>query len=428
MNIVGNEVTSMKTVLDYKNDFLCVLTESEISNGPCGAVPMKEWHPVHAAEEAEVRTLVGRPVTEVNSDEGIYIDEEGNVFQLAEKGRNKPMEVEQSAWEEEPAGADAQVSANGQKPKEGKAEGAASDNRRGKVRQERTPNRKAKRRSARAESANGLNDHIENGATKEDSGFAAPMFAELNLREKFAEVRRRLGYIQKRGHNERHNYSYVTAADLAGSVGDILAELGVVVIPQLQSISTETPRSSSDRIARVVMNYRFVDARSGEELTVRVPGEGADPGDKAPYKAMTGALKYALLQSFLLGTGDDPEDEIRRFEGSARLGACHHAGTGARAAGTDRGDRNRARAGTRLLPDLCAWRDDRGLVPPCARLAQPQTDQTEQPGERSPCPELSGCNRTQRSGTIGGDRGSAPAMLRSSWARRLSKRRACCGR
>ena len=72
---------------------------------------------------------------------------------------------------------------------------------------------------------------------------------QLNLREKFAEVRRRLGYIQKRGHNERHNYSYVTAADLAGSVGDILAELGVVVIPQLQSISTETPRSSSERIA-----------------------------------------------------------------------------------------------------------------------------------------------------------------------------------
>ena len=90
---------------------------------------------------------------------------------------------------------------------------------------------------------------------------------QLNLREKFAEVRRRLGYVQKRGHNERHNYNYVTAADLAGSVGDILAELGVIVIPQLQSISTEPRRSSSERIARIVMNYRFVDARSGEELT-----------------------------------------------------------------------------------------------------------------------------------------------------------------
>ena len=299
----------MKTSLDYKKDFLCVLTESEISDGSRGAVLVREWHPIHKAEEAEVRTLVGRPVTEVNSDEGIYVDEEGNVFQLAEKGRNKPMEVERSALEGESTGVNAQASANGLAPKERKALGSASDERRGNIRQERTANRKAKRRSARAESTNGLGGHIENGAPGEDPGFAAPMFAQLNLCEKFAEVRRRLGYVQKRGHNERHNYSYVTAADLAGSVGDILAELGVVVIPQLQSISTETPRSSSDRIARVVMNYRFVDARSGEELSVRVAGEGADAGDKAPYKAMTGALKYALLQSFLLSTGDDPEDE-----------------------------------------------------------------------------------------------------------------------
>ena len=34
---------------------------------------------------------------------------------------------------------------------------------------------------------------------------------------------------------------------------------------------------------------------------------------------MTGALKYALLQSFLLATGDDPEDE--RAESRTALGA-----------------------------------------------------------------------------------------------------------
>ena len=36
---------------------------------------------------------MGRPVTEANSDEGIYVDEEGNVFQLAEKGRSKPWKL-----------------------------------------------------------------------------------------------------------------------------------------------------------------------------------------------------------------------------------------------------------------------------------------------------------------------------------------------
>ena len=62
-------------------------------------------------------------------------------------------------------------------------------------------------------------------------------------------------------------------------------------------------------MARVVMAYTFADVDTGEEVVAKVAGQGLDPGDKAPYKAMTGALKYALLQSFLLATGDDPEDE-----------------------------------------------------------------------------------------------------------------------
>jgi hypothetical protein len=312
----------VKTTLDYKKDFLCVLTESEISDGPRDVVLVKEWHPAQAAEEAEVRTLVGRPVTEANSEEGVYIDEEGNVFQLAEKGRSKPMEVEQSARNGETAGGDAQTSVNGRAPKEGKAEEAASDDHRGKARQGRTRNRKAKPRSDRAESANGLGVHIDDGAAREDSGFAAPMFAQLSLRQKLAVVRRRISYVQKRGYNERKNYNYVTAADIAGAVGDILAELGVVVVPRLESISNEparTGRSEVEHLARVVMAYTFMDVDTAEEITVKVAGEGLDAGDKAPYKAMTGALKYALLQSFLLATGDDPEDE--RADSRAALGS-----------------------------------------------------------------------------------------------------------
>ena len=145
------------------------------------------------------------------------------------------------------------------------------------------------------------------------SGVQAPdNCASLNLRQKLALVRRRLGYVQKRGHNDLHNYNYVTAADLAGAVGDILAELGVLVIPRLESISHEPIRNGrpdGEHLTHVVMNYSFVDVETAEEITVRVAGEGVDAGDKAPYKAMTGALKYALLQSFLLATGDDPEDE-----------------------------------------------------------------------------------------------------------------------
>ena len=301
----------MKASLDHKKGFLCVLTEFEISDGPRGVVLVKEWHPVHWAEEAEVRTLIGRPVTEADSDERIYVDEEGNVFQLGEAGRSKPMEVEQSALEPDLGEADLQTSVNGRAPKESKpSEGVPNNG--GKVRKERTPRRNGKRRLAPAGSANSLEAHIDERAAREDTSFAARMFAQLSLRQKLAVVRRRITYVQKRGHNERKNYNYVTAADIAGAVGDILAELGVVVVPRLESISHEPSRmgrSEVEHVARVVMAYTFMDVDTAEEITVKVAGEGLDAGDKAPYKAMTGALKYALLQSFLLATGDDPEEE-----------------------------------------------------------------------------------------------------------------------
>ena len=97
-----------------------------------------------------------------------------------------------------------------------------------------------------------------------------------------------------------------------------------MIIPRLESISHEniSPNQGfSERLTRVVMTYTFMDVNSAEELTVKMPGEGRDPGDKGPYKAMTGALKYALLQSFLIATGDDPEDE--RADGGQ-----HAAGNG----------------------------------------------------------------------------------------------------
>ena len=285
---------SAQSRLEARDGVLCIVVETPFSAGASEASSpgMRQWFRVEEPDANPI-LVAGRPVRNIDPQEGLFIDEEGNSYRLAGGGHAEPFHAEVIPVE---GGPGTRLEAGGE-PMPIKQRGGNGNG---------LPGRRRRKGGERP-------------ATIANDPFSEQDPQELNLREKFAEVRRRLGYVQKRGHNERHNYSYVTAADLAGSVGDILAELGVVVIPQLQSISTETPRSSSDRIARVVMNYRFVDARSGEELTVRVPGEGANPGDKAPYKAMTGALKYALLQSFLLATGDDPEDE--RTNSRAALGS-----------------------------------------------------------------------------------------------------------
>ncbi len=183
------------------------------------------------------------------------------------------------------------------------------------------PKGRAPREASRSTAANAATSSSPSSSRVPAIEFRAP--DQMTLRQKLGEVRRRIGYFRKRGHNQLHDYSYVTAADIAGTIGDILAELGVVVIPRLESISYEPPvpelstvTANTTRIARVIMAYTFADANSGDEVTVKTAGEGADVGDKAPYKAMTGALKYALLQSFLLATGDDPEEE-RAVSGAA---------------------------------------------------------------------------------------------------------------
>ena len=311
----------MKSILDYRDGHLCILNESELD----GPVPggrfgtAREWYAVREAPEVEVATLIGRPVKHVEPDKGLYVDEEGNVYQLADKGETKPIEVEHLPGREQTELEQLlEASLNGRK-----ADGQNGGRKR-LLKRSRSSGRKqqalqmvtAKPEARQAETA----PAAETSASTVD--VAAPEdLVRLNLRQKLAEVRRRIGYIQKRGHNERFNYSYVTAADIAGAIGDLLAELGVIVIPRLEEISYESAAARGDavRMARVVMAYSFSDVDSGEEIVAKVAGQGLDSGDKAPYKAMTGALKYALLQSFLLATGDDPEDE--RADSRTALGS-----------------------------------------------------------------------------------------------------------
>ena len=54
------------------------------------------------------------------------------------------------------------------------------------------------------------------------------------------------------------------------------------------------------------VTYRLTHAPSGESEDCQVLGEASDAGDKAAPKALTGAYKYFLRQTFLIETGDDP--------------------------------------------------------------------------------------------------------------------------
>jgi hypothetical protein len=133
---------------------------------------------------------------------------------------------------------------------------------------------------------------------------------KLSLAAKISMVMQAIEYVNKGGTNTAQGYKFVQATDVAKIVRHELGKLNVAMIPAKVEVAASglTPKGTQSLLT-VVYTWRLIDGDSGETLEFQSIGTGADSGDKAAYKAATGALKYALLTTFLIPTGDDPEHD-----------------------------------------------------------------------------------------------------------------------
>jgi hypothetical protein len=129
------------------------------------------------------------------------------------------------------------------------------------------------------------------------------------LVEKLAAVMAAVERVPKNGWNDFHKYHYATEADLSDAVRSNLARHGVMLIPTVDKLEWRTVQAKNGEEKIATLTVRFTATDGKDKIDFTVIGEGQDRGDKATYKAMTGATKYALLKLFLIPTGDDPETE-----------------------------------------------------------------------------------------------------------------------
>src|ERR1700676_3555281 len=150
----------------------------------------------------------------------------------------------------------------------------------------------------------------------------------MNLVQKLASIRKEMKSIKKQGRNSFQNYDYLRAEDIAGEMGDRLAEMNVIVARRNLSFTQNivvTKKENGDERADVhvivCLEYVFIDGdqvgpmklpdgatmETYSSLAIASIGEGRDSGDKAVAKALTNALKYALTQPLMMRVGDDPE-------------------------------------------------------------------------------------------------------------------------
>jgi len=119
-----------------------------------------------------------------------------------------------------------------------------------------------------------------------------------------------VGGVKETGRNEKQNYRYASDTDLLRAVQPAMAAEGLALVPS--EVRAETTRHSDTRGGAaqwrtdVLVTYLLLHSGGGS-LTLQAPGSGVDGGDKGAYKAMTGALKYALRHALLIPTGDDAE-------------------------------------------------------------------------------------------------------------------------
>lgn len=124
---------------------------------------------------------------------------------------------------------------------------------------------------------------------------------KLNIYQRLAAAMAEVSYVQKEKKSDM-NYSIVSHDAVTAKVRPVLLKHGIVYHPidiEFEQVGNRT---------QVRLAVRFVNVEKPDDSFV-VPslGFGIDSQDKGPGKAISYAVKYALLKALGLETGDDPD-------------------------------------------------------------------------------------------------------------------------
>ena len=117
------------------------------------------------------------------------------------------------------------------------------------------------------------------------------------------------GILKKGGQNDFEHYSYFSEAQYKELFTELFSKNNLELkFSELEYNTFEgSGKNCNGRMTRI--EFFLYDVETGFFETTVITGEGMDKGDKAGYKAYTGAVKYYLADTFLVATGDDAEKE-----------------------------------------------------------------------------------------------------------------------
>lgn len=147
--------------------------------------------------------------------------------------------------------------------------------------------------------------------------------AEMNIYQRMSAITNEITAVAKNlaVGTGKSSYKAVGEADVLAAVRPAEQKFGVYSFPVDREVIESAVLTSvkeyngqqyetKQQFMRLRVVYRFVNVDKPEEyIDIATYGDGVDPQDKAPGKAMTYADKYALLKAYKIITGEDPDQK-----------------------------------------------------------------------------------------------------------------------
>lgn len=140
----------------------------------------------------------------------------------------------------------------------------------------------------------------------------------MNVFEALNAAMKNVSAIGKDRKNTMQGFQYRGIDDVMNELHGIFSEVGVFVVPEvLEQTREERKNSKGTTLIYSILKTRITFyAVDGSHVSAVVVGEGMDSGDKASNKALSVALKYALLQVLCIPTEElkDPDAESHEVQ------------------------------------------------------------------------------------------------------------------
>jgi hypothetical protein len=125
-----------------------------------------------------------------------------------------------------------------------------------------------------------------------------------------------IGAIGKDRKNEKQGYKFRGIDDVYNAANGALSKHGVFCVPEvLEETRTERTNSNGTLLFYIAIKVKYTFfAPDGSSIEAVVVSEGFDSGDKATFKSLSGAQKYAFLQIFCIPTEEQKDAEVDDHE------------------------------------------------------------------------------------------------------------------